>query len=124
MRTIRTTSIVVLSLVACLFARDTAAQGGGAEADSIVQLTESVFRRGNQSNTFMVTDEGIIVVDGTCSGGGQQWLKEELARRYDVPVKPGFPIGCGTFAHAISRHALIFAGFSRETRPRRVTPSG
>ena len=35
----------------------------------------------------MVTDEGIIVVDGTCSGGGQQWLKEELARRYDVPVK-------------------------------------
>ena len=37
---------------------------------------------------------------------------------------PGFPIGCGTFAHAISRHALIFAGFSRETRPRRVTPSG
>ena len=87
MRTIRTTSIVVLSLVACLFARDTAAQGGGAEGDSIVQLTESVFRRGNQSNTFMVTDEGIIVVDGTCSGGGQQWLKEELARRYDVPVK-------------------------------------
>ena len=87
MRTIRTTSIVVLSLVVCLFARDTAAQGGGAEADSIVQLTESVFRRGNQSNVFMVTDEGIIVVDGTCSGGGQEWLKEELARRYDVPVK-------------------------------------
>ena len=39
-------------------------------------------------------------------------------------IYPGFPIGCGTFAHAISRHALIFAGFSRETRPRRVTPSG
>ena len=38
--------------------------------------------------------------------------------------RPGFPIGCGTFAHAISRHALIVAGFSRETRPRRVTPSG
>ena len=33
-------------------------------------------------------------------------------------------LGCGAFAHAISRHALIFAGFSRETRPRRVTPSG
>ena len=41
-----------------------------------------------------------------------------------VLLDPGFPIGCGTFAHAISRHALIFAGFSRETRPRRVTPSG
>ena len=86
MRTLRTTSIVVLSLVVCLFARDAAAQGG-VEADSIVQLTESVFRRGGQSNVFMVTDEGIIVVDGTCSGGGQAWLKEELDRRYDVPVK-------------------------------------
>ena len=87
MRTIRTTSIVVLSLGVCLFARGAAAQGAGAGEDSIVQLTESVFRRGNQSNVFMVTSEGIIVVDGTCSGGGQQWLKEELARRYDVPVK-------------------------------------
>jgi len=87
MRTIRVTSVVVLSLVACLFARDAAAQGAGANEDTIVQLTESVFRRGNQSNVFMVTSEGIIVVDGTCSGGGQQWLKEELARRYDVPVK-------------------------------------
>ncbi len=87
MRIIRTTSVVVLSLVVCLFARDAAAQGAGAGEDTIVQLTESVFRRGSQSNVFMVTSEGIIVVDGTCSGGGQQWLKEELARRYDVPVK-------------------------------------
>ena len=85
MRTIRTTSIVVLSLIVCLPPTGAAAQGGNP--DSITQLTESIFRRGNQSNVFMVTDEGIIVVDGTCSGGGQQWLKEELARRYDVPVK-------------------------------------
>ena len=87
MSIVRLTSIVALSLIVCLFARDAAAQGGGAGEDSIVQLTESVFRRGNQSNVFMVTSEGIIVVDGTCSGGGQQWLKEELDRRYDVPVK-------------------------------------
>ena len=87
MSIVRTASIVALSLIVCLFARDVAAQGGGAGEDSIVQLTENVFRRGNQSNVFMVTDEGIIVVDGTCSGGGQQWLNEELARRYDVPVK-------------------------------------
>lgn len=86
MRTIRTTSIVVLSLVVCLSPTGAAAQGG-AETDTITQLTESVFRRGNQSNVFMVTDEGIIVVDGTCSGGGQEWLKAELDRRYDVPVK-------------------------------------
>ena len=87
MNIVRIASIVALSLIVCLFSRDAAAQGGGAGEDSITQLTESVFRRGNQSNVFMVTDEGIIVVDGTCSGGGQQWLKEELARRYDVPVK-------------------------------------
>ena len=37
---------------------------------------------------------------------------------------PDFRFGCGTFAHSISRQALIVAGFSRETRPRRVTPSG
>ena len=61
--------------------------GAGAGADTIVQLSDSVFRRGATSNIFIVTDEGIVVVDGTCSGGGQEWLKEELARRYDVPVK-------------------------------------
>jgi glyoxylase-like metal-dependent hydrolase (beta-lactamase superfamily II) len=63
------------------------AQGMGADADTIVQLSESVFRRGATSNIFIVTDEGIIVVDGTCDGGGQEWLKAELDRRYDVPVK-------------------------------------
>ena len=41
-----------------------------------------------------------------------------------LPIDPDFRFGCGTFAHSISRQALIFAGFSRETRPRRVTPSG
>ena len=39
-------------------------------------------------------------------------------------VPPDFRFGCGTFAHSISRQALIVAGFSRDTRPRRVTPSG
>ena len=63
------------------------AQGMGAGADTIVQLSESVFRRGATSNIYIVTDEGIIVVDGTCDGGGQEWLKGELDRRYDVPVK-------------------------------------
>ncbi len=63
------------------------AQGMGAGADTIVQLSESVFRRGATSNIFIVTNEGIIVVDGTCAGGGQQWLKDELDRRCDVPVK-------------------------------------
>ena len=78
--------LCVLSVI-CVFSRVVDAQGMGAGADTIVQLTESVFRRGGTSNVFIVTDEGIIVVDGTCNGGGQQWLKEELARRYDVPVR-------------------------------------
>lgn len=64
------------------------AQGmGGAGADTITQLTENVYRRGPTSNTFLVTDEGIIMVDATCSGGGMEWLKEELDRRFGVPVK-------------------------------------
>ena len=81
--------LVMFSLLGmvCAFSRLAAAQGMGAGADTIVQLTDSVFRRGATSNVFIVTDEGIIVVDGTCDGGGQQWLKEELARRYDVPVR-------------------------------------
>ena len=81
--------LVMFSLLGmvCAFSRLAAAQGMGAGADTIVQLTDSVFRRGATSNVFIVTDEGIIVVDGTCDGGGQQWLKEELALRYDVPVR-------------------------------------
>jgi glyoxylase-like metal-dependent hydrolase (beta-lactamase superfamily II) len=87
MRSVHTTAIVVLSLVGCLGATGVAAQGPEAGADTIVQISESVFRRGNTSNVFIVTSEGIIVVDGTCDGGGQEWLKAELDRRYDVPVK-------------------------------------
>ena len=89
MRTIRSTLTILLAGVIGLFAQGAAAQGMGMGAgiDTITQLTESVFRRGATSNVFIVTDEGIIVVDGTCDGGGQEWLKEELARRYDVPVK-------------------------------------
>jgi len=81
--------LVMFSLlgIVCVFSRLAGAQGMGAGADTIVQLTDSVFRRGATSNIFIVTDDGIIVVDGTCDGGGQQWLKEELARRYDVPVR-------------------------------------
>ena len=81
--------LVMFSLLGmvCAFSQLAVAQGMGAGADTIVQLTDSVFRRGATSNIFIVTDEGIIVVDGTCDGGGQQWLKEELARRYDVPVR-------------------------------------
>lgn len=87
MRNIRTNLILFLSGIIYLFAQGAVAQGMSAGAGTIVQLTESVFRVGATSNVFIVTDEGIIVVDGSCNGGGQERLKEELARRYDVPVK-------------------------------------
>ena len=91
MKVAPTTSLLslsfVVSLCVCLSAEGMAVQGVGDGPDSIVQLTDSVFRRGNTSNVFIVTSEGIIVVDGTCAGGGQEWLKAELDRRYDVPVK-------------------------------------
>ena len=57
---------------------------------SIVQISESVYRWGsdNQFGAYIVNSDGIIVVDGHyCPSGTVQWLKEELTRRYDVPVK-------------------------------------
>ncbi|MBT5330339.1 MAG: MBL fold metallo-hydrolase [Porticoccaceae bacterium] len=36
----------------------------------------------------IATDEGLVVVDGTCRGEGDPaWLKQELALRYEVPVR-------------------------------------
>jgi glyoxylase-like metal-dependent hydrolase (beta-lactamase superfamily II) len=61
--------------------------GAGDEPLEISRVTDNVYRYGDESNVFVVTSEGIIVIDGTCKGGGQQWLKEELGRRYDVPVR-------------------------------------
>ena len=37
---------------------------------------------------------------------------------------PDFRFDCGTFAHPISRHALIFAGSARGTPPEWVAPCG
>lgn len=53
---------------------------------SINQLTEHVYRFGsNQNAMFIVTPEGIILVDGSCNN--MQWLKSELQTRFKVPVK-------------------------------------
>jgi glyoxylase-like metal-dependent hydrolase (beta-lactamase superfamily II) len=55
----------------------------------IEQLTPRVYRYGGLTNgAFVVGTEGIAVIDGQiCGSNGTQWLKEELARRFDVPVK-------------------------------------
>lgn len=57
---------------------------------SITQVSPSVYRWGSdgQYGAYVLTDEGIIVIDGHyCPSGTVAWLKEELARRHDVPVK-------------------------------------
>ncbi len=84
----KTISVSLLILSAgFVFSQMAGAQGTGANVDTITQLTDNVYRRGPTSNVFMVTDEGIIMVDATCDGGGMEWLKEELDRRFGVPVK-------------------------------------
>lgn len=56
----------------------------------IVQVSESVYRWGsdNQYGAYIVGSDAIAVVDGHyCPSGTVQWLKEQLAARYDVPVR-------------------------------------
>ena len=53
---------------------------------SINQITEHVYRFGTSMNhMFIVTTDGIIVVDGDCDN--MQWLRSELQTRFKVPVK-------------------------------------
>ena len=57
---------------------------------SIEQVSEHVFRWGSdgQFGAYILTTEGIIVVDGHyCPSGTVAWLKDQLGRRYDVPVR-------------------------------------
>lgn len=53
---------------------------------SINRLSEHVYRFGASQNAmFVVTPEGIVVVDGSCDN--MQWLKSELQTRFKVAVK-------------------------------------
>lgn len=57
---------------------------------TINQISGHVFRWGSdgQYGAYILTNEGIILVDGHyCQSGTVEWLKGELDRRYDVPVK-------------------------------------
>lgn len=57
---------------------------------SLVQVSPSVYRWGsdNQYGAYIVGTDSIAVIDGHyCPSGTVQWLKEEIARRHDVPVK-------------------------------------
>lgn len=57
---------------------------------SITQVSDSVYRWGSdgQYGAYILTSAGIIVVDGHyCPSGTMDWLRDELARRHDVPVR-------------------------------------
>lgn len=57
---------------------------------SIEQVSESVYRWGsdNQYGAYIVGSKAIAVIDGHyCPSGTVQWLKDELAKRHDVPVR-------------------------------------
>ena len=63
-----------------------------AHDESIVQISEHVYRFGsdNQFGAYIVTDDGIIVIDGHyCGSDTVAWLKSELESRYDVPILIG-----------------------------------
>ncbi len=78
-----------LSSVAVVGVDSTLAQEWGQER-SIDRLSESVYRWGSrgENSAFIVTSEGIIVVDGSpCASGDTEWVKGELEERFLVPVR-------------------------------------
>lgn len=80
-------AVIALTSLTLSFSAVAFGQPPGGAPYSIDQLTENVYRFGPTSNTFLVTDEGIVMIDSTCAGGGQERLKEEIDRRFGVPVK-------------------------------------
>src|SRR5687768_5741586 len=74
---------------AVLFAAGHAAAQRSLPPMAIEQLTPHVYRYGGLTNgAFVVGSEGIAVIDGQiCGSNGTQWLKDELDKRFDVPVK-------------------------------------
>jgi glyoxylase-like metal-dependent hydrolase (beta-lactamase superfamily II) len=80
-----------LAAVALLFGGAAVAQERQWGQDrSIEQVSKSVYRWGSdgQYGAYILTSDGIIVVDGHyCPSGTVAWLKSELARRYTVPVR-------------------------------------
>ena len=81
------TCLSALTLVAC---GALAQQREWGVNRSIEQISEHVYRWGSdgQYGAYILTSEGIIVVDGHyCPSGTVDWLKSELGRRHDVPVK-------------------------------------
>src|SRR5215216_3457387 len=66
---------------------------GAAFAAELLQVTPSVWPvKGDRPSaavaSVIVTDEGLMVIDSTCrSEGDAEWLKGELRRRFNRPVR-------------------------------------
>ena len=88
MKTTARSALAMLATALLLYAAPSVAQRQQPPMQ-IEQLTPHVYRYGGlTSGAFIVGSEAIAVVDGQiCGSGGTQWLKEELAKRFDVPVK-------------------------------------
>ena len=81
--------LVALSSIGVVGVDTTMAQEWGQDR-SINRLSESVYRWGSrgENSAFIVTSEGIIVIDGSpCASGDTEWIKGELEQRFLVPVK-------------------------------------
>lgn len=84
-------ALAALSPVLAMLARPATAQDRQWGQDrTIERISEHVYRWGsdNQFGDFVLTDEGIILIDGHyCQSNTVAWLKSQLESRYDVPVK-------------------------------------
>lgn len=85
------TAVLLFTLLGLSISREGIVQDREwAHDESIEQISEHVYRFGsdNQFGAYIVTDEGIIVIDGHyCGSDTVAWLKSELAKRHDVPVR-------------------------------------
>ena len=89
MKNARRTASYLLFFVLSIGTCDVIAQEWGQDR-SIEQVSPSVYRWGSdgQYGAYVLTSDGIIVVDGHfCDSGTLQWLKSELQERHGVPVK-------------------------------------
>lgn len=80
--------LVVLSVIAG--ANAVAAEREWGKNREIVKVSEHVYRWGsdNQYGAYIVGEDAIAVVDGHyCPSGTMPWLKAEIAKRHDQPVR-------------------------------------
>ncbi len=83
---------VIPLIVGLTLTASSSAQWNFEGEPSLVEITPNVFRTqsspGAANSVIISTDEGLVVVDGTCrSEANPTWLKGELDRRFDLPVK-------------------------------------